>query len=122
MARLIGCLFFLVLVMLLACSFPLDSKKFINPIKPPPTQLLVKAYIQAPDFQDPYPLDWPTEFSFYIDDSGKPINESKVLVDGAVVADITSGDNPIKFTIDPIALTDGTHTVQVNMLIDSHTR
>ena len=120
MARLIGCLFFLVLVMLLACSFPLDSKKFINPIKPPPTSLLVTAYIQAPDFQDPYPLDWPTEFHFYVDDSGKPVNESKVLIDGIVVTDITSGTNPIKFTIDPNSLNDGTHTVRVDMIIDSH--
>jgi len=38
----------------------------------------------------------------------------------SVVTDITSGTNPIKFTIDPNSLNDGTHTVRVDMIIDSH--
>lgn len=105
--------FFTIIVSLLFCCTYTPDQEFINPIKPPePIEVLVE--ITDPDFQDPFYLDFTTEFSVRFQ-LPKPVIEWLVIVNGVSIPSTLSPDHVLRFRLNPLSLGSGTHQVQIRL-------
>jgi archaellin len=111
-------LFFLVPILALSCTYVLE-KKVVNPILPPPP-ILVKADLNAPNFKDPYLLDWPTEFQFKLLSPSKPVVSSEVILDGTAIPS-KYANSAVTFSLNPALIRSGRHTVVITLRLDTQT-
>ena len=108
--------FVLLLVLFISCTYTLE-KKFINPISQP-APINLTADIDAPNFTDPYLLDWLTTFKFQMSNTIKPVIQYAVTVDGNPITSNYS-NNALTFSLNPSALGTGKHSVFISIKLNT---
>src|SRR5258708_34584604 len=97
---------FLLVVLVFSCTYTVE-KKYVNPIAPP-SQLNATIDIEAPQFKDPYLLDWPTNFTLDLQKIGKPLTSSTVSIDN-LTSSGTYQNGFFHVTLNPSYLGSGSH-------------